>query len=113
MDILWTHTRHTYVRNKSYKRQHVHLLEENLKLFFSLLRIDPQNNQITPEDKLTVLCEITIDGKDVQQSGQAAAAMVCLMIDQKIILKTFIFRQNQSQRVKFVQRNFLPTTTLC
>ena len=42
----------------------------------SLLRIDPQNNQITPEDKLTVLCEITIDGKDVQQSGQAAAAMV-------------------------------------
>jgi len=30
-----------------------------------------QNTQITPEDKLTVLCEITIDGKDIQQSGQA------------------------------------------
>ena len=26
--------------------------------------------------KLTVLCEITIAGKDVQQFGQAAAAMV-------------------------------------
>ena len=37
----------------------------------SLLRLDQQNNQITPDDKLTVLCEITIDGKDVQQSGQA------------------------------------------
>lgn len=37
----------------------------------NLLRLDQQNNQITPEDKLTVLCEITIDGKDVQQSGQA------------------------------------------
>lgn len=36
-----------------------------------MLRLDQQNNQITPEDKLTVLCEITIDGKDVQQSGQA------------------------------------------
>ena len=41
----------------------------------SLLRLDPQNNQITPEDKLTVLCEITIDGKDVQQSGQAATGV--------------------------------------
>jgi len=38
----------------------------------NLLRLDQQNSQITPEDKLTVLCEITIDGKDVQQSGQAA-----------------------------------------
>jgi len=37
----------------------------------NLLRLDQQNNQITPDDKLTVLCEITIDGKDVQQSGQA------------------------------------------
>jgi len=37
----------------------------------NLLRLDQQNNQLTPEDKLTVLCEITIDGKDVQQSGQA------------------------------------------
>ena len=43
--------------------------------FLSLLRLDPQNNQITPEDKLTVLCEITIDGKDVQQSGQAATGV--------------------------------------
>ena len=40
-------------------------------LFISLLRLDQQNNQITPDDKLTVLCEITIDGKDIQQSGQA------------------------------------------
>lgn len=37
----------------------------------NLLRIDQQHNQITPEDRLTVLCEITIDGKDVQQSGKA------------------------------------------
>jgi len=37
----------------------------------SKLRRDDQNNQITPGDKLTVVCEITIDGKDVQQSGQA------------------------------------------
>ena len=43
---------------------------------FSLLRLDPQNNQITPDDRLTVLCEITIDGKDVQQSGQAAGSGV-------------------------------------
>ena len=50
-----------------------------------MLRIDPQNNQITPEDKLTVLCEITIDGKDVQQSGQAAAAMVGVKIWSKKI----------------------------
>jgi len=40
----------------------------------NLLRLDPQNNQITPDDRLTVLCEITIDGKDVQQSGQAAGS---------------------------------------
>ena len=32
--------------------------------------MDAQNIQITPEDRLTVLCEITIDGKDTQQSGQ-------------------------------------------
>ena len=35
-----------------------------------MLRLDAQNIQITPEDRLTVLCEITIDGKDTQQSGQ-------------------------------------------
>ena len=45
-------------------------------LFLSLLRLDPQNNQITPDDRLTVLCEITIDGKDVQQSGQASGSGV-------------------------------------
>ena len=56
--------------------------KEEFNIFVSsLLRIDPQNNQITPEDKLTVLCEITIDGKDVQQSGQAAAAMVGVKIN--------------------------------
>ena len=79
-----------------------------------MLRIDPQNNQITPEDKLTVLCEITIDGKDVQQSGQAAAAMVGFVINgPKVYLENLDFRQNQSQPVKFVQRNFPPTTTIC
>jgi len=36
----------------------------------NLLKMDSQSNQITPSDKLTVLCEITIDGKDVQQSGK-------------------------------------------
>jgi len=39
----------------------------------NLLRMDQQNNQISPEDRLTVLCEITIDGKDIQQSGKAQA----------------------------------------
>ena len=33
------------------------------------------------------LTEITIDGKDVQQSGQAAAAMVGVKIDLKIFWK--------------------------
>ena len=47
------------------------LTDLNLYFLFSLLRQDTQTNSITPEDKLTVLCEITIDGKDVQQSGQA------------------------------------------
>lgn len=50
--------------------------QDNDDYFFSLLRLDPQNNQITPDDRLTVLCEITIDGKDVQQSGQAAGSGV-------------------------------------
>ena len=45
-------------------------------ILFSLLRLDPQNNQITPDDRLTVLCEITIDGKDVQESGQASGSGV-------------------------------------
>jgi len=36
----------------------------------SLLKMEGQSSQIMPEDKLTVLCEITIDGKDVQQSGK-------------------------------------------
>lgn len=35
----------------------------------NLLRMDQQNNQISPEDRLTVLCDITIDGKDSQHSG--------------------------------------------
>lgn len=39
----------------------------------NLLKLDIQCQQITPNDKLTVLCEITIDGKDVQQSGKAQA----------------------------------------
>jgi len=41
----------------------------------NLLRIDQQNNQISPDDKLTVLCEITIDGKDNQRSG---TSQVCV-----------------------------------
>ena len=35
----------------------------------NLLKMENQSNQIIPADILTVLCEITIDGKDVQQSG--------------------------------------------
>lgn len=37
----------------------------------SLLKMEGQSSQIMPEDKLTVLCEITIDGKDIQQSGKS------------------------------------------
>ena len=51
---------------------------------FSLLRLDPQNNQITPDDRLTVLCEITIDGKDVQQSGQAAGSGVSVVFPPRL-----------------------------
>jgi len=35
----------------------------------NLIKLENQCNQIIPEDRLTVLCEITIDGKDIQQSG--------------------------------------------
>ena len=41
------------------------------------------------------------DTQIVQQSDQAAAAMVCIIINcKKLIFKIFIFRKNQSQRVK-------------
>ena len=42
-----------------------------MDIFPRLLKLDnTSQNQITPDDKLTVLCEITIDGKDIQQSGK-------------------------------------------
>ena len=46
------------------------LLSTDIPLF-SVIRAENQPVQITPEDRLTVLCEITIDGKDTQQSGQS------------------------------------------
>ena len=60
--------RYIYIKHNQYPLQHSF---EPCARVVSLLRIDQQHNQITPEDRLTVLCEITIDGKDVQQSGKA------------------------------------------
>ena len=78
----------------------------------NLLRLDQQNNQITPDDKLTVLCEITIDGKDVQQSGQAqvifevwpkyCSKMWNVISSPDIILS---LSQSPNQAARFVLRN--------
>jgi hypothetical protein len=66
---------HQYPYLKSYTYNHLVGFLHFHTSIFSLLRIDQQHNQITPEDRLTVLCEITIDGKDVQQSGKALVSL--------------------------------------
>ena len=79
-------------------------------LFLSLLRLDPQNNQITPDDRLTVLCEITIDGKDVQQSGQASGSGVSVadyLPHVPDITPSPLFRSARpSPPARFAPRNF-------
>ena len=47
--------------------------------------MDGQSNQITPEDKLTVLCEITIDGKDIQQSGKVQVQSGIVQVQSGIV----------------------------
>ena len=75
-DLSVIHSYLFQINNKTLTPQFTKLTWNNDVYLFSLLRLDPQNNQITPDDRLTVLCEITIDGKDVQQSGQAAGSGV-------------------------------------
>ena len=83
-DLSVIHSYLFQINNKTLTPKFTKITWNNDVYHFSLLRLDPQNNQITPDDRLTVLCEITIDGKDVQQSGQAAGSGVSVVFPPRL-----------------------------